>query len=171
MRKLLSNRAGTLLAGLICGVVLALAMRWAPESQLHAVASHSQDTCAVATGFLQEDVEAFFFLDYITGDLRGTALNTQTGKFAALFHRNVLADLGMSGAANAKFTLVTGQARLSNRGSAIRPGLSVVYVTDQTSGATAAYGVPTVPNLRQRGQGPTEFVLLDTAQFRNVQLR
>lgn len=162
----------TILGAALGAAAMAGLQHFAPRQALHAVASDSRQTFATATGPLQEDLEAFYFLDFLTGDLKGTALNNQTGQFSAFFQRNVLADLGVPATLrNPKFSLVTGLARLANRGTPFRAAISVVYVTEETTGATAAYGVPVSPNVRQRGQPATEFVLLDAFRFRNVVVR
>ena len=168
------RRAGRLIAAAACGALAVLAWQHlAPPQAVHAVATHGHQTFATATGPLQEDLEALYFVDFLTGELKGAALNSQTGRFTTLFApRNLMVDLGVPQTLrNPKFSIVTGLARMANRGSPFRAAISVVYVTEETTGATAAYGVPVSANVRQRGQPPTDFVLLDTFRFRTVQVR
>ena len=46
-----------------------------PETKLYATASNSTDGFVAATGLMDENVEALFLLDSVTGELRCTALN------------------------------------------------------------------------------------------------
>lgn len=173
MTRRFSN-AGRLVAAAVCGALAVVGwQRLVPSQAVHAVATDGLDTFAVATGPIEEDLEAFYFVDFLTGELKGAALNTQSGQFTTMFApRNLMADLGLPQTLrNPKYSIVTGLARMVNRGSLLRPGISVIYITEETTGATAAYAVPVVPNVRQRGQPPTAFVLLDTFRFRNVVVR
>ena len=60
-----------------------------PDSPAHAVATSQIDSFAVCTGAVDDEGEGVFFLDSLTGDLKGAALNPQNGKFTALFGANV----------------------------------------------------------------------------------
>ena len=97
---------------------------------------------AVATGPVDEDVEGFFVLDFLTGDLQCQVINSRVGKFGALFRANVRADLGVGQSKKPKFLMVTGLASFNRGAGAIRPGLSAIYVIDANTGKFAAYGVP-----------------------------
>ncbi|MBN2477048.1 MAG: hypothetical protein JXB62_20745 [Pirellulales bacterium] len=132
------HRIVWLAVGLIGG--LALSSVW-PETPLHAVATDRFDTFAMATGPLDENVEAVFFLDFLTGDLRAVALGKQ-GKFNAFYEYNVLNDLGIDPSKNPRFLMVTGVANLQRMGQRMYPGNSVVYVAEITTGRVAAYGIP-----------------------------
>ncbi len=66
---------------LLGGVAAAL---W-PATPLHAVATDRTDNFAIATGLLDEDTEAIYFLDFVTGELKGTALSKVIRKFFASF--------------------------------------------------------------------------------------
>src|SRR5476651_1820905 len=86
------------LAGLAIGIVLGLIVGlnvsgiW-PQVPLHAVATHGQDNFAICTAPMDQDVEAIFVLDFVTGDLEATVLNVQMRRFNTLFEYNVLRDL------------------------------------------------------------------------------
>ena len=75
-----------LLLGWLVGLVLA--GRW-PHTALHADAIDRGDSFVIATGLLRPTVEAVYFLDFLTGDLRAAVIAKQNGKFNAFFRRNV----------------------------------------------------------------------------------
>ena len=117
LRKFRQNRlvwlAFGLLAGLLIGGVL-------PNTPLHAVATDRIDTFAMATGPVDDDVEAVFFLDFLTGDLRAVVLGRQGKGFTAFYEYNaVFNDLGIDPNKTPKFMMVTGSANLRRGGGAV----------------------------------------------------
>ena len=56
-----------------------------PHTPLHAVATDRAETYLIATGLLDADVEAVFFLDCLTGDLFAAVPGKTTGGFTACF--------------------------------------------------------------------------------------
>ena len=52
---------------------LVLSGLW-PQTPLHATATDRSDTFAIATGAVDDDTEAVYFLDFLTGDLRAVVL-------------------------------------------------------------------------------------------------
>jgi hypothetical protein len=125
-----------LVGGLIlCGV-------W-PQTPLHAVATDRTETFAVATGFVDDGIEAVYFLDFLTGDLSAVVLGRQGRGFVAMYRYNVTADLKVDPAKNPKYMMVTGAAD-TRRGTVGRVLLSpsVVYVAEVTTGNVAAYAIP-----------------------------
>lgn len=152
------------LAGALLGVI------W-PQRQIHAVATDRLDNFAIATGHLDEETEAVFFLDFVTGELRASALSPVVRKFFAAFHANVIADLQIDVARNPKFMMVTGDSIFRVNGGQIQPGNSVVYVAEMTSGRVAAYAVPW-SRAYAIGNRPIKapMVLLDTMTFRTAAL-
>jgi len=122
-----------------------------PHTPLHAVATDKYDTFAVATGPVDESVEAIYFLDFLTGDLRAAVLGRRTG-FIAYYYYNVNTDLGVEPAKNPRYLMVTGQADLRRGGGMIQPSLSVVYVAEITNGTVAAYAIPWSPNILAQNQ-------------------
>ncbi len=111
------------------------------ETPLHATATDSSDTMAVATGPVDEDVEGFYVLDFVTGDLQCTVLSQRTGKFAGLFKANVLRDLNIEQSKKPRFLLVTGMVGFARGPGASRPAASIAYVIDTNTGRFGAYGV------------------------------
>jgi hypothetical protein len=125
----------TLVIGLCLGAFL-------PHTPLHGVATDRTETYIIATGFLDSDVEAVFFLDCLTGDLLAAVLGKATGGFTAFYRYNVLQDLQVDPTKNPHFLMVTGLADLRTGGNRTYTGASVVYVAETTTGKIAAYAVP-----------------------------
>jgi hypothetical protein len=156
--------------GLLGGLLVA--GLW-PQAPLHGVATDRIDTFAVATGPVDEDGEAIFFLDFISGDLRAAVIGRQVGKFTAFFAHNVFEDFGIDPSTKPRFLITTGVSNLTNmprRGTgAAYMGLSkaLLYVTEVTSGKVAAYALPWSPAMYSpAGSGLRPFVLLDMAKIR-----
>jgi hypothetical protein len=168
------DRSGRRALWLAIGVLggLAASAIW-PQAPLHAVATDRYENFAIATGPLDGDVEAVYIFDFLTGDLMGAALSTQTYRFNAYYRRNILDDLGIDQSTNPRYLMVTGMAELRRGGGQrARPGLSVIYIAELTTGQIAVYGVRWSPEMHNRGQTSTdEFVLLDVQQFRTAALR
>ncbi len=137
--KLTSRRAAWLLAGLCLGMLVRGA--W-PETPALAVATDSDEYGAIATGPLDDSLEGFFYLDFTTGELRGTALSPITRKFFANFRANVARDLGVDLRRNPRFLLTTGSALFRPGAGPVQPANAIVYVYELTSGKVAAYAVP-----------------------------
>ncbi len=139
--------------------------------QLQAASAASSDIMAVATGPIGKDAEGIFFLDFITGDLQCLVYYPRAGGFGAHYYGNVLPHLG-GGGKNSKYLMVTGQAIVTGSTGGARPGASLVYVTDTTTGLFAAYAVPwnqtaeTSGNVQSGG-----LVYAGGGPIRNYQLR
>lgn len=141
---------------------------WQGMPSVHAVSANSDEAFAVCTAPIDGSTEGFFVLDFQTGDLSGGVLNQATGTFTGSYRCNVLADLGFEpGAAKQpRFLLVSGMSNL-RRSQAGPLGQSVLYVTDSSTGRTAAYGVPYNAQQAQKGFA-SELVLLDVANPRGA---
>jgi len=128
-----------------------------------AVTSQADESFAVCSAPLDPSLEGFFMLDFETGDLSGGVLSPGTGQFAAAYKHNVLKDLGFKAgqAKNPKFLLVSGVAELRRGNTSFAS--SVLYVTDSSTGTTAAYGIPWNS---QQPQMMAPLVLLDIARPR-----
>ncbi len=154
-----------LAAGLVGGFILA---HLGHETPLHAVATDRVATFAMCTGPVDEDMEAVYFLDFLTGDLRAAVVNKNSRTFMAFFQRNVLVDLGVDPGKNPRFMIVTGTANL-RRGGGPQPGRSIVYVAEVTSGKVAAYGIPWTANMSNMTQVVRgQFIPMDVTQFRSA---
>lgn len=113
-----------------------------PETALHASATDSGETFAMATGLIADGVEGVFFLDFLTGDLQCWVMNNRTGQMGGHFKHNISRDLGIIQGKTPRFLMVTGVAPMTRGSSGIRPADCIVYVADAKSGNFAAYALP-----------------------------
>ncbi len=152
-----------LLAGLLFGGLL-------PDTPLHAVATDRIDTFAMATGPVSDDVEAVFFLDFLTGDLRAVVLGRQGNGFTAFYqYNNVFNDLGIVPGKNPRFLMVTGVADLRRGGGAMQPSRAIVYVAEVTSGKVGAYAIPwSAQSYAQNRTVQAQLIPLAVTPFRPV---
>ena len=104
--------------GLMAG--FAVAAFW-PSTPLHATATDRCDTFAIATGFLDDKIEAIFLLDFLTGDLKAAAVSRANGKFNCFYTCNINADMGVDPSKNPHYLMTTGIADLISVGGAHRP--------------------------------------------------
>lgn len=174
LHSLRRGRGSYLALGLLIGGLagLLLGILW-PQNAALGVATDRYDNFAIATGPLDNEVEAVYFLDFLTGDLKAAVLNINTATFSAFYSYNILNDLGVDPAKNPRYLMVTGMAEIRRAGgSQIRPGASVVYIAELTTGKVAAFGVPWSPELHKRGapfQG--QLIPLDVTRFRSATVR
>lgn len=131
-----------------------------------AMSAISSDTFAACTAPIDNSTDGFFLLDFETGDLTGGVLHQNTAKFTVAYRSNVLKDLGFKAGGVPKFLMVPG--RMSFGGSAgNRMAQCVLYVTDVSTGVSAAYGVPWSNQQGPGGRGGVaEFQFLDVARPR-----
>jgi hypothetical protein len=132
------RRVAWLAIGALAGFLIAAFL---PAQKSQAVATHGQDGFVLATGLLDSNVEGVYFLDGLTGVLRGSVLNVYNGQFTASFEANVLNDMHLDTVKNPKFLMVTGLANLRRGPTQFQPGESVIYVAEVSSGTLAAYAV------------------------------
>jgi hypothetical protein len=124
-----------------------------PHTPLYAVATDRIDTFGMATGPVDNEVEAVYFLDFLTGDLRALVLGKQPRMWTGFFQANVCADLNIDPQKNPKFMMVTGMAYLRRSGGTrAQPSNASCYVAEITSGQVAAYAVPWIPSMYAAGQ-------------------
>lgn len=165
------------LNGLVLGIVIGLLVGlnlsglW-PQVPLHAVATHGQDNFAICTGPMDQDVEAIFVLDCLTGDLKAAVMNVQMRRFNTRYEYNVQRDLALGEIKNPQFRIVSGYANIRQNVAAGQVGNSVIYVAEMSSGQLVAYGVPWVSG-RASGMMPvtTTLIPLDKWQFRTTAIR
>ena len=136
--------------GFIAGLVLS---GFWPYCPLHAVSTDRVDTYAMATGPVDSEIEAIYFLDFLTGDLVARVLGKKVGMWSGFFKTNVAADLGLNPQKNPKLMMVTGMVPLRRQGGTrLQPSSAVCYVADVGSGAVAAYAIPWSPPMYAAGQ-------------------
>ena len=172
MRSWYQNGPACLVAGIVIGMVVGLNIQglW-PSIPLHASATHGIDKFAIATGLVDDSVEALYFLDFLTGDLRAAVINQKTGIFNSFFTRNIAADFGGAGR-NSGYLLVTGFADIPRGTANFQFAKSIVYIAEATSGIIAAYTIQWNPALLVRGAPQTgSFALLDIRPFRTTAIR
>lgn len=143
-----------------------------PLPPLLASAAVSSDTLAVATGPVGDKSDGIFFLDFITGDLQCLVYYPRVNSFGAHYVTNVLQHLGGGAGQNTKYLMLTGQAIVTGTTGGARPGASLVYVTDTTTGVFAAYAVPWNPSAESGGQMQAgALVYVGGGSIRNFQLQ
>jgi hypothetical protein len=172
MNQWTKSRPAWLVAGAVLGLVagLNLAGVW-PSVPLHASATQGLDKFAIATGLVDDEVEALYFLDFLTGDLRAAVIDQKTGKFNAFFTRNIAADFGEAGR-NARYLVVTGTANMPRGRANFQFAKSIVYVAEANTGQVAAYTIPWNSSFQAAGKPQQgEFQPLDVAQFRTAFVR
>jgi hypothetical protein len=140
-----------------------------PHTPLHATASDRTETLAIATGLVDEDVEAIYFLDLLTGELRAMVMGRQTGQFCGLFTVNVSENLGIDPGKNPHYLMVTGTVNLRRGGARYQASRAVVYVAEATSGKVGAYIIPWNPSMASSGQKIVQNLIpVAVDQFRNT---
>ncbi len=165
-----NNRAVWLVAGLILGVVGAGML---PSTPLHAVSTDRTNTFAMATGPVDDEFEAVYFLDFLTGDLNAVVLGKNGTAFTAFYQRpgaQVVADLGVDPTKKANYMMVTGMTNFRGFAGAgqLRPSLATVYVAEVTSGTVAAYSISWSKNAHATGRmiGPAPLTPVAVTRFR-----
>ncbi len=150
-----------LLGGLILGGI------W-PQTPLHAVTTDRSKSFAMATGPVDDEVEAVYFLDFLTGDLTAVVLGKQGNGFTAFFRYKILDDLEVDPSKNPQYLMTTGMVNLRRGAAGLRPGLAAVYVAEVTSGQVAAYAIPWNKSAHAAGrmQAPVPLVPLGKTPFR-----
>jgi hypothetical protein len=139
-----------------------------PHTPLHAIATDRSENIIIATGLINENVEAIFFLDSLTGTLRAAVPSQlRMVDYQAMWEANASADLmacirtvnanvarlsGGKGAAVARpaiqmpqaprFLMVTGLMDIRQGSARMRPSRSVVYVAEANTGIVMTYLLP-----------------------------
>lgn len=169
LKRFLSGRASWLGLGIVVGMAIG---GFLPHAPLHAVATDRAESFAMATGMLDQGVEAVYTLDFLTGDLGAAVLNPNARRFTATYKRNILQDLKIQPGNNPRFLMVTGAADLRSQGQ-MQFGASVVYVAELGSGMMGVYALPFNPAMlnNNTAQVSGEFVPVFAAPFRTAAVR
>lgn len=125
-------------AALIVGVVIG---GFLPHSPLHAVATDRQENFAIATGHMDTENEGIFFLDMLTGDLKGAVVSPYSRQIGFTYSTNVLKDLEVDASKSPKFLMVTGDMEVRSQGNA-QYAQCTVYIAEINSGKMACYVMP-----------------------------
>jgi hypothetical protein len=166
------SRAAYVGLGTVLGLIIGLNLEglW-PTAPLHATATHGIDKFAIATGIVDNEVEALYFLDFLTGDMRAAVINPKTGKFNSFFTRNIATDFGGAGR-NSGYLMVTGSVDMPRGTNNFQFADSIVYVAEAGTGQVAAYTIPWNSSMQAAGKTQYgEFQPLDVQQFRTAFVR
>ena len=166
------NHAALVIVGVFCGGLLAVCWFGVGQPQfVHATATHGESNFAIATGAADGDIEALYFLDFLTGDLRAAVVNRRNAGFAAFFERNIMDDFGGI-SKNPKYLMVTGQANLPRGRGPTQLGNSLIYIAEASSGQVCAYALPFSTSLNTAGkQQRGGFELVASGTFRTTFVR
>jgi len=145
------NQAAMMVLGLFVGVVLSAGWFGMGETRpAYATATQGVDNFAIATGFIDEGIEALYFLDFLTGDLRAAVISRKTGTFTAFFEYNIQRDFGAT--KSPKYLMVTGLVDLPRGRGNSQLGQSLIYIAEATSGQVYAYALPWNSSLHAAGK-------------------
>ncbi len=179
LRHLKQSRWTLLLFGVALGAILGavVAAQFStpriqfPTTPLNAAATSGGTTMVIATGPIQEGVEGFFILDFITGELTCSVLNPRTGQLGGAYKANVVADLGVEQGKQPQYLMVTGAANFRMGGGNVLPAESVVYVADANTGRYVAYWLPWNRIAAQQNFPQASLMqVLGTGSARNIQV-
>lgn len=172
MFEKICNHAAMMVLGIFVGaIVVAACLGTGQGSFVQATATHGEGNFAIATGPADSGIEAFYFLDFLTGDLRAAVISRRTFKFAALFERNIQADFGVP-SKNPKYLMVTGVADLPRGSGNSQIGSSLIYVAEATTGQVCAYALPFSSSLNNSGKPQRdELRLVAKGSFRTTAVR
>ncbi|MBX3431910.1 MAG: hypothetical protein KF847_01055 [Pirellulales bacterium] len=172
MLQRLCNHASLVIVGMVVGA--ALAAGWHGVSRVvpaYATATHGSDNFAIATGLVDDGIEALYFLDFLTGDLRAAVVSRRTGQFSAFFQYNVLGDFA-SVSDSPKFLMVTGTADIPRGRGVTQISKSLIYVAEATSGQVFAYVLPFNSTLNAAGKVQSgQFIRVGGGFFRDAFVR
>ena len=168
--KIRQNQLTWLAIGLVVGLLIG---SLCPHTPLHATATDRFENFAIATGEVDDGVEAIYFLDFLTGELRAAVLSKQRQpQFNAFYTRNIAADLGVVPGSNPRYLMVTGMAEIRRGASRVSPSNAVIYVAEITSGQVAAYGIPWNADRHASGQRfDGEILPVAITRFRTAAVR
>ncbi len=143
-----------------------------PPIDVHAMATASHDNFVIATGVVEDGTEGLFFLDFLTGDLKATVVNSRGSGFNAYYQYNIANDFNTGAVQNPKYLMVTGLARDQQARGSGRMAQSILYVVEATSGQLVAYGIPYSRANQTAGKPQVgTFIPLAKASLRNEFVR
>ena len=166
------NHMAILVVGAALGAALTAGWHGATElPKAHATATHGSDNFAIATGLVDNEIEALYFLDFLTGDLRATIVNRRNAAFSSFFEYNILRDFQGIGDPP-RFLMVTGSADIPQGRAGAQIGKSLIYIAEATTGQVAAYVLQYNSTLHASGAPQTgTFVKVASGSFRSAFVR
>ncbi|MEM9354032.1 MAG: hypothetical protein AAGA92_13540 [Planctomycetota bacterium] len=167
------NHAALVIVGAAVGAtVVGLQQDWVPSVPVSATATHGEANFAIATGLVDNGIEAFYFLDFLTGDLRAAVVSRRTAEFVAFYEKNIQGDFGGSLSKNPKYLMVTGLADIPRGRGATQIGNSLIYIAEANSGNVNAYAIPWNSSLNAAGKPQRgEFYNVAGGAFRTTFVR
>jgi hypothetical protein len=158
------------LAWLAGGVVLGLAIaQFIPHEKAYANTA-DRDTqfsmltipVGVSAAGINDPMDAVFILDFLTGQLKGAALNRQIAKFSSFYFRDLAKDFDVDGDADPHYCMVSGYSQMPNQ-QGVSMASGMLFVGELTSGKVAGYSFP----WREQGTGgPVPIVPMDVFQWK-----
>ena len=172
MLQKICNHAALVVLGIFAGALIAILFFGVGQNRyVHATATHGEANFAIATGAADGEIEALYFLDFLTGDLRAAVVNRRYAGFSAFFERNILADF-QGNTKNAKYLIVTGLADIPRGRAKTQIGESLVYVAEASSGQVCAYALPFDSSLNTAGKEQRGTLdLIASGTFRTTMVR
>lgn len=174
VRSLRRNRWAWLGGGLVAGMVLGSLL---PSIPLHGDTTDRSENIIMATGFVDEGIEAIFFLDSLTGLLRAAVPSLQRMQdYQAMWEANPGADMmnaiqlinaaaakatGAKGAVprpaiqppqSPRFVMVTGWMDVRQGSSRMKPSRCLVHVAEANTGIVMSYLLPWSPQMHNSNQ-------------------
>jgi len=162
---------GILGIGIAIGVWMA--NRPSEEIFVQAVGVDRSGDYVLTTGFVDEGIEAVFYLDYLTGRLSAGVLSKQTRAFRAMYYADVNANLAEYIAAQGgtppqkpNYLITTGvnDIMLTGGTNTDQPSLSAVYVLETNTGIVMTYVIPWNRSAHAAGQPEQRVMTPWTAQ-------
>ena len=125
-------------AMLVCGLVMGIAIStyW-PHEPLKADASGLEKIALCTAPTINNQCDAVFVLDSVTGRIVGACYNPTTRNFSNVWKASVAADFDV--VENAQYVMVSGYIRTIG-GTGGTPAQSAIYVAELTSGKVGMYG-------------------------------
>jgi hypothetical protein len=169
-----------LVSGVVCGMLISSSM---PYESVDATSTDRAADYLMATGYVDDNLEAVYYLDHLTGRLSAGVLSRQHPDFQALYETNIKVDLAsvlqsqtgssMAMPSKPEFLMVTGEndvRRLAgNRWQASR---SALYVAEVNTGMILVYLIPWESELHNANQPSRGKLVLWTArQFTSAVVR
>jgi len=145
MQNVKVNRVAWLAGGLILGLAIAY---FCPHEPTYANTA-DRDTqfsmvtipVGVSAAGINDPMDAVFILDFLTGQLKGAALNRQIGRFASFYFRDLSKDFEVDGDADPHYCMVSGYSQMPNQNN-VSMASGMLFVGELTSGKVAGYSFP-----------------------------
>lgn len=170
-----------LLIGLTTGIGVYIGNRLAqdrqltqlPPMELMAGTAARTKSLSMATGLIDNNVEALFVLDHLTGNLQCWLLNTKTGNVGGIYRASAATDLAVAGKSGTpEYIMTTGNFffRGGTSGSNT-PANSICYIGDANTGNVVGYSLTYNEQALNRGiaaNGALKLICKGAARTANV---